>query len=154
VTASTVKTCTAIVVLACSVLVAGGCGGGGSARLTGVAYSERMRAISSELSASLGSVGWAGTLADATRAVEFLQSDAYVAAATMDTLSPPTDIEVEHGRLARALRELGRELRPLIVRLERGDLRPLTQIESLRAFRKVQQIATLITLDGYDLSPG
>jgi hypothetical protein len=131
-------------------LVAAGCGGGGgSTPLSKADYEKQMGAIGKTLTASLNTVGTSSSAAMAVTTLKKLQTDLLKAADDMEAITPPDKVKAEHAQLASGVREFGKELDPIITKLEGGNLQALVGVQSLAALATIQKASTAITKKGY-----
>jgi hypothetical protein len=148
----------AIVLLALvgAVLATSGCGGGGGSEpLSKEDYVEEMQAIGNDLSSALAALGTTTTAADAAAALTTIQEELESAAASMDALAAPEEIETEHAELVSAVEEFGEQLGPVITKLEETDeIGVVGEVQGLSAFTDLQEASNAIVAKGYDIGAG
>ena len=142
----------AFVTLATALAVlAAGCGGGGSDRLSKAEYETQVGTIAVDLTEAIQAVGAATTVKGTVKALEACQVVFKRAADQMDAISPPEDIADEHEALATAVREFGEQLNPIIGRVARGNRLAVAGVQALPALPKIIRASADIGHKGYDL---
>jgi ABC-type glycerol-3-phosphate transport system substrate-binding protein len=136
------------------VLVAAGCGGGGSEPLSKADYEKQMGAIGQSLTNSLNSLGTATSASNAASALKELQTALDEAATQMEAITPPEDVKTEHEQLASGVREFGEQLDPIIEKVDGGDMTAVAGVTSLTALADIQTASNAISDKGYDISTG
>lgn len=92
-----------VVVAAVLAIALGGCGGGGSSRLSKSDYEQQLRSQAKELRSAFDSLGKKTSLGNLAASVPKLQRKLDDAAAAIDKLKPPKDAEADNGKIAAAL---------------------------------------------------
>jgi hypothetical protein len=139
---------------AAAMLVASGCGGGGSKALTKAEYEKQMRVIGENLSKSLNTLGTATSAKAAATALEKVQAEMKKGAADMEAIKPPEEIETQHAQLVAGVEKFGEQLEPVITKLDKGNLQALAQVTSLTALTEIQNASQALNEKGYDIASG
>jgi hypothetical protein len=129
----------------------GGSGGGGAKPLAKADYVRQMAAIGKGLSTSLNALSSATTAK--TAATELAQAQVALRAAVkkLDAIVPPSDITVQHGKLAAAVGEFADELDPVIAKLKKGNMSALAGVTSLKGLTGIRTASSAITKAGYKI---
>jgi hypothetical protein len=124
------------------------------------AYEKRMKVPGKELRGLLVSIpkvtaiGFrypvaptaARTAATGLRAAEVTLKDA---TKRLKTISPPSVVMSEHAELMAGATHLATELKPIIVRLDKGYLNEISTLPSLLGMRQIASALTALKHDGY-----
>ncbi len=133
------------------VIVAAGCGGGGSEPLSKAEYEKQMGVIGQNLTNSLNTLASVTSAANAATSLKKLQGDLTSAADEMEAITPPDKVKTEHEQLASGVREFGDQLDPIIKKLEGGDMQAIAGVTSVKALAKIQKASTAINSKGYNI---
>jgi hypothetical protein len=138
------------------VVALAGCAGGGD-RLSKEEYQAEVRQVGATLSSALGGVDTegAGGLSAVQGQVEELQAALRDAAAGLDELTPPEDVEGAHEKLVQGIRGFAGDLDDLKDALERQDLAAISSFEngftSSDSVKQIQEAAKELQEKGYAL---
>jgi hypothetical protein len=135
---------------AVAVLLAAGCGGGGSGP-TKAEYVGQMKVIGQSLSTSLNTLGSATTPAKAATALQSVQTDLRGAADKLEAIKAPDEIKSQHADLVKAVRDFADELDPVIKDLQAGKMTALQAVPTLKGLTEIQTASTAITNKGYKI---
>lgn len=145
-----------LVALAVAAVALAGCGGGGD-RLTKEEYQAEVRKVGATLSGALGGVDTegAGGLSAVEGQVEQLQSALRDAAAELEDLSPPEDVEGAHEKLVQGIRGFADDLDDLNDALGREDLGAIRSFENdfmnSDSVKQIREAAEELQEKGYTL---
>jgi hypothetical protein len=156
----------AIVALVLSALVVGCSGGDGAAteELSKDEYTERVNAITDEMSVAFGRLERESrdveSFEELAALVEEAQANVEDGADELAAIEPPDDIASEHARLADGMEQFARDLDPIVAALESGDSAQAIELaEQLSALdfdslRQVRAAADGMREKGYEVTVG
>ena len=145
-----------LIALVVAAVALAGCGGGED-RLSKAEYQEEVHKVGNTLSGALSGVDTegAGGLSAVSGQVEQLQSALRGAAADLEELSPPEDVEGTHEKLIQGIRGFADELDDLNDALQREDLGAIRSFEngftSSDSVKQIREAAEELQEKGYTL---
>ena len=120
------------------VAIAGGCGGGGSIRLSKSAYEQKLKGEGSQLKTAFSAVNLeqSGNLGELATKLTSLQQQLDRAASDIEALKPPKDAEADNAKLADALHKAADKF---------GELKKAAKAKDQQRIAKIgQEVGTVL----------
>ena len=142
----------ALASLAAGLLLAvAACGGSSSGQLSKSDYESQVGTIAVGLTGAIQAIGEASTIKGTVTALRQAEATFAKAADELDAITPPDDIADPHAALAKAVRDFGEELHPILGRVQKGNRLAVTGIQALPAIQQIIRASADIGHKGYNL---
>ncbi|CAB4692686.1 MAG: hypothetical protein F2663_04145 [Actinobacteria bacterium] len=147
------KRALALVLVSIAVVALAGCGGSSKPKpLSKADYTSQMGKLGTDLSASINKIGNAGS---STKKIESALTQAQVelraAADRMAAMTAPADIQDQHAKLVKGVRELADDLDTIKTKIDKGDLSAILAITTLTGIKDISDASEAITKAGYNI---